>query len=158
MEQEERGMHRIMKEMQVQMREEAKADNVNCKVKLPKLFITKFNETYLDWFRFWNQFESDIEKSELAPVLKFSYLIGLVSPKVRSLIDGLPFTTEGYTKAKNILVKKYGKHSEVANAHVQNIMSFPHINNSNPCKIHEFSEKLLSSVQALESMGNKRLC
>ena len=117
------------------------------------MFLTKFNGTRLDWFLFWNQFESDIEKSELAPVLKFSYLIGLVSPKVRSLIDGLLFTTEGYTKAKNILVKKYGKHSEVANAHVQNIMSLPHINNSNPYKIHEFSEKLLSNVQALETMG-----
>ena len=117
------------------------------------MFLTKFNGTRLDWFLFWNQFESDIEKSELAPVLKFSYLIGLVSPKVRSLIDGLLFTTEGYTKAKNILVKKYGKHSEVANAHVQNIMSLPHINNSNPYKIHEFSEKLLSDVQALETMG-----
>ena len=34
------------------MREQAKADNVNCKVKLPKLFITKFNGTHLDWFRF----------------------------------------------------------------------------------------------------------
>ena len=158
MEEEER-MHRRMKEMQVQMREEfqirekTKADNVNCKVKLPKLLITKFNGTHLDWFRFWNQFESDIEKSELSPMSKFSYLKELVSLKVRSLIDGLPFTIEGYTRAKNILVKKFGKHSGVANAHIQNIMSLPHINNSNPYKIHEFSEKLLSSVQALETMG-----
>ena len=37
-------------------------------------------------------------------------------------------------------MKNYGKHSEVANAHVQNIMSLPHINN-------------LSSVQALETMA-----
>ena len=54
MEQEKRRMHRRMKEMQVQMREEfqmreeAKADNVNCKIKLPELFITKFNGTHLD--------------------------------------------------------------------------------------------------------------
>ena len=93
------------------------------------------------------------EKSELSPVLKFSYLKELVSPKVRSLIDGLSFTTKGYTRAKNILVKKYGKYSEVTNAHVQNIMLLPHINNSNPYKIHEFREKLLSSVEALETMG-----
>ena len=65
-----------------QMGEEAKADNVNCKVKLPKLFITKFNGTHLDWFRFWNQFESDIEKSELSPVSQISYLKELVSPKI----------------------------------------------------------------------------
>ena len=50
-------------------------------------------------------------------------------------------------------MKKYGKPGEVANAHIQNMMSLPHINNSNPYKIHEFSEKLLSSVQALETMG-----
>ena len=151
MEQEERGMHRVMKEMQVQMREEAKADNVNCKVKLPKLFITKFNGTHLDRVRFWSQFESDREKSELSPV--FSYLKELVFPKVWSLIDGLPFTTKGYTSSKNILVKKYGEHSEVTNVHLQNIMSLPHINNSNLYKIRKFSEKLLSSVQALEIMG-----
>ena len=49
-------------------------------------------------------------------------------------------------------MKNYGKHCEVANAQVQNIKSLPHINNSNPCKIYEFSEKLLSSVQALETI------
>ena len=54
MEQEERRMHRRMKEMQLQMieefqiRDEGKADNVNCKVKLLKLFITKFNSTHLN--------------------------------------------------------------------------------------------------------------
>ena len=32
-------------------------------------------------------------------------------------------------------------------------MSLPHINNSNPYRIYKFSEKLLSSVQALETMG-----
>ena len=50
-------------------------------------------------------------------------------------------------------MKKYGKHSEVTNAHVQNITPIPHINNSNPYKTHEFSEKLLNSVQDLETMG-----
>ena len=45
MKQEERRMHRRMKEMQVQMREEAKPDNVNFEVKLPKLFITKFKHS-----------------------------------------------------------------------------------------------------------------
>ena len=82
MEKEERRMHRRMKEMQAQKREEAQPDNVNCEVKLPKLFITKFNGTQLDWFRSWNQFESDIEKSELSPVLKFSCLKELVSHKI----------------------------------------------------------------------------
>ena len=48
---------------------------------------------------------------------------------------------------------KYGKPSVVANAHVQNIISLPQINNANPQKIYEFSEKLLYNVQALDTVG-----
>ena len=57
MEQEKRRIYGRRKEIQVHMREEfqmikeAKADNVNCKVKLPKLLITKIKGTHLDWFR-----------------------------------------------------------------------------------------------------------
>ena len=123
------------------------------KVKLPKLVITKFEGTHFDWFRFWNQFENEIDKSELNSVSKLSYLKELLAPKVRLLIDGLPFNTEGYQRAKAILTSKYGKPSEVANAHIQAIMSLPVINNSNPVRIHEFYEKLLTSVQCLETMG-----
>ena len=111
------------------------------KTKLPKLVITKFDGTHFDWFRFWNQFESQIDKCDLPQASKFSYLKELVIPKVRLLIDSLPFTSEGYTRAKNILLTKYGKPCEVANAHVQNIMSLPQINNTNPQKISYFSQK-----------------
>ena len=44
-------------------------------------------------------------------------------------------------------VCKYGKSSEVANAHIQNILSLPHINSVNLYKIHEFTEKLLGSIE-----------
>ena len=84
---------------------------------------------------------------------KFSCLKELVIPKIRLLIDSLPFTSEGYTRAKNVLMTKYGKPSEVANAHVQNIMSLPQINNANPQKIHEFSQNLLCSVSVLDTKG-----
>ena len=78
----------------------------------------------------------------------------MVIPKVHLLIDSLlPFTSEGYTRAKNILLTKYGKPNEVANAHVQNIMSLPQIDNQNPEKVQDFSGKLLCSVQALDTMG-----
>ena len=34
-------------------------------VKLPKLIITKFEGTHIDWFRFWNQYEFEIDRSQL---------------------------------------------------------------------------------------------
>ena len=67
----------------------------------------------------------------------------MVIPKVRLLIHSLPFTSEGYTRAKNVLFTKYGKPSEVA---------IPK-SSANPQKIHDFSEKLLCSVQALDTVG-----
>ena len=105
------------------------------KVKLLKLEITKFNGTRLDWTRFWNQFSVEIDSSRLASVTKLSYLKEFLEPKVRSIIDGLPFTSEGYNRAKSILEGKYGKPSEVANAHIQSIMNLRYIGNADPYKI-----------------------
>ena len=61
-------------------------------VKLPKLIIKNFVGTSLDWFCFWNQFESEIGKAEIGPVSKFFYLKELLISRVRSHIDGLPIT------------------------------------------------------------------
>ena len=123
------------------------------KIKLPKLEITKFNGTHLDWVQFWSQYEVEIDKSKLPAITKFSYLKELVIPKVRSSINGLPFTTEGYTRAKNILHTKFGQTSEVSNAHIQCIMTLPSISNTNVVRIHDFYERLLINVNALDTLG-----
>ena len=104
--------------------------------KLPKLEISRFQGTFLDWTRFWNQFETEIDK-----VAKFSYLKELLVPSVRASVDGLPFTTEEYERAKHILKTKYGKSSEVANAHMQCIIGLSTIHGVDSAKIHEFHEK-----------------
>ena len=96
------------------------------RTKLPKLIITPFNCAPTDWLRFWNVFEAEIDNnSDLAAVTKFAYLKELLKPNVKSTIDGLPFSTEGYTRAKNILKNKYGNTTEIVNAYVQNIMALP---------------------------------
>ena len=64
-------------------------------------------------------------------------------PKVRVIIYGLSFASEDYNRARNILINKYGKSSEVATTHIQNIMSLPLINSVNLYERHEFNEKFL---------------
>ena len=159
--QEERFKRRMEEELKI---EEMKLDmkkknedkdiivNSNIQVKLSKLAITKFEGTHLDWFRFWNQFETEIDKVEISAISKFSYLKEFLVPKLRALIDGLPFTPEGYARAKSILLAKFGKPSETAAAHIQCITSLPVVSNSNPNKIHKFYEKLIVSVRALDAM------
>ena len=72
---------------------------------------------------------------------------------MRLLIDGLPFTSEGYEREKAILQTKYGKPSEIVTAHVKGIMELPTITGTNPQKVHEFFERLTTHVQALETLG-----
>ena len=56
----------------------------------------KFVGMHPDWMRFWVQFGVEIDRKNLTAVTKFSYLKEFVIPKVRILIDGLLFTSEGY--------------------------------------------------------------
>ena len=114
--------------------------------KLPKLTITKFNGTSIDWLRFWEQFTEGIDKFEMAAVTKFSYLKEFVNPKVRKSIDGFPFTAEGYDKAKAILSERYGNASKVEKAYVKDILDLPKIHGNEPRKVHQFCERLLYDV------------
>ena len=84
---------------------------------------------------------------------KFSYLKELLIPRVRLLIDSLPFTLEGYSRAKPLLLGKFGKSNEIAAAHIHCITSLPVIQNSHPNGIHDFHEKLVIAVQALDTMN-----
>ena len=68
----------------------------------------------------------------------------------------LPFNSEGYERAKNILKTKYGKTSENINVHMQAILALPHITGSQPTKIQDFYERLLSNVQASGTLGKLR--
>ena len=88
------------------------------------------------------------DKSELSPYLKEMVIL-----KVRLLFNGLPWNTEGYEQAKNILSSRFGKPSELANAHIQNILSLLVIAGANPVRINEFYEKLMTGVQSLDTVG-----
>ena len=77
----------------------------------------------------------------------------MLEPGIRTEIDGLPFSIEGYERAKTILKSEYGRQSEIVNAYIQNIMNLPVITGSQPSKVHEFYKTLLFNVQSLETLG-----
>ena len=121
--------------------------------KLKKLSVTKFSGNKADWLPFWNTFMAEIDSADLPSVTKFSFLKEWLVPSVRVDIEGLPFNTEGYERAKNILKEEYGKPSEIINAYVQNILSLPVIAGTDPTKVNTFYKTLLYNVQSLETLG-----
>ena len=68
----------------------------------------------------------------------------------------MPFNSEGYTRANNILMTKYANPRAVANAHIQCIMGLSVITETNPTRINEFYDKLVTNIQTVESMGKKK--
>ena len=85
---------------------------------------------------------------------KFSYLRELLHTKVRKTVEALPFTNEGYDRAKSILKDKYGKDWEIVKTYTKQIFDLPTIPNVNTKRIHEFCENLSYAVQSLDTMGN----
>ena len=71
----------------------------NGNVKMPKLVITKHDGTYEKWLSFWNKFEAEIDAADIPPVTKSAHLKELLESDVCELIDGLPFSSEGYERA-----------------------------------------------------------
>ena len=106
---EEKQIEEMRQEFQKSSRIRRVDNNKDAKCELPKLVISEFNGTHIDYFRFWNQFETRIDKSEQSSVTKLSYRKKMVIPKVRLLIDGLPRTTEGYEREKKYIVIKIWK-------------------------------------------------
>ena len=122
-------------------------------VSLPKIKITKFNGTPSDWVRFEGQFNAMVNSLRVPAITKFSHLKELVEPRVRSALDCLPFTEEGYGRALKYLKEKYGHPNEVAGSYVINLLELPCLVERDVAKIHNFYERLLFSVESLETLG-----
>ena len=95
--------------------------------KLPKLMMTKFDSTYMDWPQFWGQFTEAIDKTGVQLITKFSYLRELLDVKVKRAIEALPFMAEEYNRGKSILSERSGKESEIVKAYIKEILDFPSI-------------------------------
>ena len=86
---------------------ESKMTKTKINSKLPELKITKFNGKPCNWLTFWNKFEAEIDKSDLSPTIEFAYLKEMLEPNICNEVDGLPFSSEGYERAKTILNSEY---------------------------------------------------
>ena len=130
------------------------ASTNSVQTKLPELVITKFDGSYMDWPRVWGQFSETIDKTSVAPITKFTYLRELVDKKIGRTIEALPFTAEGYNRAKSILQERFGEEHEIIKAYTKEILELPTVTSANPNKINVFSVKLTYCVQALKHWAN----
>ena len=114
---------KLQNEHSLESTPQASKTMLGMQAKLPKLVISKFNGSPMDWPRFWGQFSENIDQSAIAPVTKFSYLRELLEPKVRQTVEALPFHAEGYNRAISILKDKYGNEPEIVKGYTREVRS-----------------------------------
>ena len=90
-------------------------------VKMPKFKISKWDASYAKWLSFLNKFTAEIDKMEISLGTNFAYLKELLCSDVLEEVDGLPFTTEGYQRLKNILETNHSNISEIVRSYIDNI-------------------------------------
>ena len=67
--------------------------------KLPKVKLTPFKGSAVDWVRFENMFLSQVHNKDFSDEEKFTFLLELVTPKIRDQIGNLKPGTLGYNTA-----------------------------------------------------------
>ena len=67
---QEKQLEEMRMKMRKQFEKKEGKKKEDPKAKLPKLVISKFEGTALDWFRFWNQFETEIDQQDHISLLQ----------------------------------------------------------------------------------------
>ena len=122
-------------------------------VKLQKLHMSPFTGDIIDFARFWPQFITEIDQSNINDISKFNYLIELLKGKPKNDVLGLPHNADGYEEAKRILQAGYGKDTVVFKQLVIQLQEMPVIRSIyQKQEINEFSNKFSRIVRTLKTM------
>ncbi|XP_028405771.1 uncharacterized protein LOC114528347 [Dendronephthya gigantea] len=113
-----------------------------CEIELQK---AKDKERGIEKEKRRKRYEEEMAFKEAKLELKRKFKKGLEEVKMKSASQ--------CNSAKLPKLTRYGKESEVANAHMQSIISLPTISGSDARKINSFFKTLVANTQALETMG-----
>ena len=122
--------------------------------KLPKLELRKFHGNPIEWYPFWESFESAVhENPNLSGVDKFNYLKSLLVGTAQNVVAGLALTSANYEKAVELLQARFGNRQIVISSHMEALTRIPKIMSISEVKrLRSLYDTVESHVRGLESM------
>ena len=122
--------------------------------KLPKLELKKFYGNHIDWYPFWESFESAVHRnSSLSGVDKFNYLKSLLGGSAAHVIAGLTLTNANYEKAIDLLKQRFGNRQLVISSHMEALTKIPRITAVHEVRrLRNLYDAVESHVRGLESL------
>lgn len=122
-------------------------------VKLPKLELAHFSGDLTQWTSWWDNFKAAIDDSDLADVVKFTYLQSLLEGEAASVVKGLTLTSKHYKVACELLAERYGRPEAIIFHHIQNLMTLEGHGRSSLVKLRNLQDQVLINVRSLEALG-----
>lgn len=122
-------------------------------VKLPKLFLKKFNGNLTAWTTFWDLFESSVHNSRLSEVDKFNYLHSLLEGSASEAISGLAITSANYEQAISILKKRFSNRQQIVSRHMDVLLNVEAVTSNNLRALRHLLDKVEANIRALQSLG-----
>ena len=122
--------------------------------KLPKLELRKFHGNPIEWYPFWESFESAVHKNpNLSGVDKFNYLKSLLVGTAQNVVAGLALTSANYEKAVELLQARFRNRQIVISSHMEALTRIPKIMSISEVKrLRSLYDTVESHVRGLESM------
>ncbi|XP_068742363.1 uncharacterized protein [Montipora capricornis] len=122
---------------------------VHTHAKLPKLELKKFHGNPIEWYPFWESFESAVNKN--------SNLIQLskVAPNRhrQSVVTGFALTGANYGKAVELLKRRFGNRRVVISSHMEVLTKIPKVASTSEVKrLRSLYDTVESHVRELQSM------
>ena len=126
-----------------------------CKVRLPKLTLKKFDGDVTAWTSFWDSFESSIHfNTDLTDIDKFNYLRSLLELSALESIAGLTLSSTNYTEAVAILKKRFGNKQSQITKHMEALLGLDVVTSSRDLiALRKLYDKVESHVRCLKSLG-----
>ena len=96
--------------------------------KLPKLELKKFHGNPMQWYPFWESFESAVHKNpNLSSVDKFNYFKSPLTGTAQSSVAGLALTSANHEKAVDLLKQRFGNRQMVISSHIEVLTKLPKV-------------------------------
>lgn len=126
-------------------------NGISSQVRLPVLELPRFSGELKEWTRFYNLFESSINKNEnLTPVAKFEYLLTRLDLEPLQSISTLEITSENYAVAWDLLCKRYNSDRRHVAHHLNGLLDLPELSTSSV--LPKFLAKLNEHTHALTAL------
>ncbi|XP_068684929.1 uncharacterized protein [Montipora foliosa] len=128
--------------------------SIQSHAKLPKLELRKFFRNPIDWYPFWESFDSAVHRnSTLNGADKFNYLKSMLVGSAAHVIAGLPLTNGNYEKAIDLLKKRFGNRQIAISSHMEALTKIPKITSIHEVKrLRNLYDTVKSHMRSLESL------